>query len=390
MELKKWYKSMIESGVESPPEESWDSIQNELDIDLVWNRLENKLDARKKKLRMVPFSIAALLLLLLGIGSLMYVFIFRQDQLISDVQIASQDTGRTNQEDYTGEDLVQTDLPLASFRETQENTRVIIEDHLINYSGEMLTSESHSSRDPFEKMENIYPISAELSGPDVTNQLAQLQFSESEKITDEVSGKSQISFYTGFSGHLANTWMMNNKTIEGLKKDEFTNTNATMGKNLGFILGTNITGRLGIQAEFYFISQSNQNYQEYQYGKYVSNQIGLDYYTMTLLAKYQPKFLENHHRMMGGGYIGFMKSATQDINGVNFNISDQYSGRDYGILLGYEYSLPVKERLYISTGIISKFGLSNVFSGDEYIPSYLNRTQNISFNFFLSLNYLVF
>jgi hypothetical protein len=390
MELKKWYKSMIESGAVTPPEETWESIQNELDIDLVWNRLENKLGERKKKSRTAIFSIAALLLLLFAIGSLMYVFIFTQEQLISGDQIASQESGKINQEIPVREDLIQPVTPFASLQVNQETAIEVENGTLLTISDEILTLENQLSMGRTEKMENIDPISAQLSGTDVTNQLAQLQFNESEKMTDEVSGKSQMSFYTGFSGHLANTWMMNNKTIEGLRKDEFTTTNATIGKNLGFLVGTNINNRLGLQAEFYFISQSNQNYHEYQYGKYVSNQIGLDYYTMTLLAKYQPKFLESPHRMMGGGYIGFMKSASQDINGVNYNIADQYSGRDYGILLGYEYSLPVKERLYLSTGVMSKLGLRNVFSGNEYIPSYLNRTQNISFNFFLSLNYRIF
>jgi long-subunit fatty acid transport protein len=60
---------------------------------------------------------------------------------------------------------------------------------------------------------------------------------------------------------------------------------------------------------------------------------------------------------------------------------------DYGVVAGYEYIFPLGNQLALGTGFQTKYGLNNIFSGNEIIPDYLNSTRNASVNIILSIRY---
>jgi hypothetical protein len=95
----------------------------------------------------------------------------------------------------------------------------------------------------------------------------------------------------------------------------------------------------------------------------------------------------NPHRLFAGMYTGFLKDATLLLNKTRHNVFDDYSRFDYGVMLGYEYIVQWKKSLTFNIGLFSKVGLSNVFTGNEYVPASLNQTQNAALMLSFSVNY---
>ena len=142
-----------------------------------------------------------------------------------------------------------------------------------------------------------------------------------------------------------------------------------------------------IQSDFLWISQNKQQYNEYINGKYVTSALELDYYTIALQGKYR---FPTKHTMIFGGYFGLMKTAKQSVEEEIFVLDNEYSNYDYGLIVGYEYPISLSRRFTFSPGLFAKVGLNNVFAGNEYIPFYLNKTQNASINLSFSVAYNIF
>jgi hypothetical protein len=195
--------------------------------------------------------------------------------------------------------------------------------------------------------------------------------------------------YLGFTGQMANTWLMSSKTLLGLQPEELTTTNISFGKNIGVQLGAKISSRFMLQSEFFWINQNKQEFNEYVFGNYVTTALELNYYTSTLLAKYQIN-KSKKHQFLFGGYASLMQSAKQKVGSTVSSIFNEYSNFDYGLIVGYEYPIALRNRLVFSPGFSINAGLKNIFDGNEYLPTHLNRTQNLSLNLTFSVSYNIF
>ena len=310
MNLAQWYKSIIESGREIPPEKVWEEIQNELDIDLVWSRVDEEMGRQRAKKRMNVFALAASFFLVIALGGIMFYLIntrrYDSSGLSEQVPVS---------EEYN--DIIATDKPGGIEPSTTLATAVpekvpVTEPVPAPYDPEEFPREEtfagHDLMKPVSPLlSQSIPLNGELTEVPVRYKV------KPEPVVNETTVKPFSSLYIGLSGQLANTWLMNNKTLRGMKRTEFTATHPSFGKSFGLMLGSNLTGRLDFQTEFFLITQNRQNYNEYLYGRYVSNKLELDYYTMSFRVKYQLKNQGLSHRLTGGGYIGYMKNATRDI-----------------------------------------------------------------------------
>jgi hypothetical protein len=74
MNFENWYKTISESNAVIAPERVWNSIKNNLDVDLVWDRVSNKLASSRKKKLFVTFAMAATFLLIISTAVLLYFF----------------------------------------------------------------------------------------------------------------------------------------------------------------------------------------------------------------------------------------------------------------------------------------------------------------------------
>jgi hypothetical protein len=388
MDFDKWYRTEIESNQEDPPEALWEAIQDDLDADLVWLRLSGSLPSKKMPL-WASLSMAASIALIIGLAG--WFFLSGQLSLPSQLPLGKEQPALPIQEMEANAGL-----------EPAEETIISTELYLFNESD--FSSEKIQGLAIFEpdSAEDIYfATTAELlvirpvpvneipgSGPaQATIDSGRSSSLEAEFLASISPERVRPSFSIGLVGQFANTWLLNQKTLRGLQSQELTTTNASFGKNLGLSAQLPISGKSGLRAELFFYSQNRQNYFEYIGGRYTATSLELDYTSISLLYNY--RFGKNHapHLLSMGVYAGALLQARQFEGEAAQKVKDQYSNTDLGLIAGYEYLFPVSDQLFLGTGIFTRFGLTNAFSGNQQIPDYLNHTRNAAFVFSLSLNY---
>ncbi len=403
MNINEWYKKIVDSGTEAPSESVWEGVQDQLDVDTVWTRLDASLSSQVRKKRIAAFAVAATLFLAVSTLGLWYFLspsgmyepkqaaqleqlqveiagdtlsaITQQDEIIADdagilpVPSPVEKELRTTQDLQLAQITPQDDFQSGQFRETAFETAVIPIEPL-----PMLFADAQIHKEQLETF-SLGPSS--LGTGDIATYIGDAVW------TDNLLS----SVYIGFTGQLANTWMLNDKTFSGLKSDELTFTDPSFGSNFGLQIGAGLTHRLGLRAEMMWLNRNRQTYREYINGNFVTNDIILDYYSLKLMARFNTGSHVRPHYLLAGAYTGFMQQATQSINGVSRYVDNEYDNLDYGLILGYEYPFPLTYHLTFTTGVFAKMGLNNIFSGSDRIPWYLNRTRNASLNLSFAISY---
>jgi hypothetical protein len=383
MDFIGWYKKITESARQEPPAAVWENVQNQLDIEAVWNNLEKELPvSRTREKTFFVLAMAASLLVLIGVGFLFLAGPARPDA----VQLAGDKQGQDIFQETPGsvERTFQSLLSSpAEFPTSADRNPGISPDSIPNAGRPQTPAWFPSAlEDP-----NIVGAGQDKDLPftviAATGPLPAFQSSGQGTRKPAPPG-----YYAGITGHLANTWLLNNKTMQGLKSDDLTTSLPSFGYSIGIIAGRPVGRNLDIQAEA-CITSLRQGYNEYLHGQYVNNLMQLSYSSIVFSAKWY--FINNtghnKHSLLLGAYTGLLKNAIQDLDGISYSLTSQYRTTDYGIVAGYEYLHPLGTRFSLGTGFQAKLGLNNIFAGNEMIPGYLNNTRNGSINFMVTLRY---
>jgi hypothetical protein len=414
MDFLKWYKNTIESGQEAPPEELWNDIQNDLDIDMVYNRLEKSLKKERRKVWLWRASAAAGILLFLSTG---IWWLSYSKQAVTPTMVQNNNSEKEEDSLHKAEINITPDSALhlrtAEIRKNAIDRDTIKEEKLIFPDNDNTTlkivkvTHTYNIKDTSDNKNNDI-IVREF---DVKfNTMTSTQFVLPEPKYTEIQGelitglnrpepeknqhKNRLSSSGTFSGltfsafgEFANTWLINPKTIEGLDPQELTATKPTFNNNYGFSIAGSLNERWEIVSSFTVARQNGQQYKEYYQGNYVSNSIHLDYMDIALKARYRPFRNNLNHALSAGIYSGFLQNATQTINGETTNITSDYTNTDFGLVAGYQYLAPVSRNITVGAGFFYRMGLKNVFAGNQMVNSSLNHSTNTSFNFSLSVGY---
>lgn len=418
MNFLNWYKKTIESGKVEPPTYVWDDIQNDLDIDRVYERLEKSLAKDRRKVWIWRASSAAGILLLLSIG---YLVMNRVRQASQEQPIA-QNTPTDNLLSVDTISIQPNDLILQT--DSTSST--------IHFAEEVPTPESVTSgnslivqSDP-EPVKNIISLkpdsfkihtdglemqfvdnshtflnnrisSMEFSMPDFQlitvpeSPLAHLDIPEIKqdipKPINKTSNKLLSKITISANGEIANTWLLSPKTKEAFDPQELTATRPTFKQNFGISIAGTFTERWEVIGQLSLSRQNGQHYKEYYQGKYVSNNIDLEYTDIALKARYRPFRKTLNHAFSAGLYTGLLNNASQIIGSETNDISSDYTKIDYGLIAGYQYFAPITDKITLAAGAFYRQGLKNIFAGNKLISSNLNQSTNTSFNFTISVGY---
>ncbi|MGM0408685.1 MAG: hypothetical protein ACQERU_11925 [Bacteroidota bacterium] len=407
MNFLKWYKNKVESGNLEPPETVWENVQDQLDIDYSWQQINAHLEQKTGVKRQFWYAAAAGLLIFIMAGG--GYWWFSSDNLTLKQQIAEKTT------------IVNDGVDDETLEKTEDQKSG--NDPVIKH--EIITDEKITEPGPIKQSENLVAentsdllkkdqesvITADEILFDENNALIAELTSLDYKMKDISVGREIVlpvtenihhdekpdqervafqKFYTGTTGQLANTWLLNEKTYSGLESTSLTASNASFGSNFGIFAGVNITEKLFLQFDLNILAQNKQDYNEYLEGQYISNEMKFNYSQLGFSLRYiafSNRYMKGEHNIYGGGYWGYLHSAYQVIDSEPYNITDYYAKSDYGVFLGYEYIFPLTKNLGFGTGVKAMYGLNNIYSGDHYIPSYLNKTHNASLNITFSLKY---
>ncbi len=182
-----------------------------------------------------------------------------------------------------------------------------------------------------------------------------------------------------------NTWLLNYETKNGLNPKKLGNTLLTFHQDIGILSTIAIKNQHFIGLEFLWRSGTGQNYQQYINASYVDRNIKLDY------VKLQAYYIWDHRRIPGqtiiGGYTAKLKLAEDTRGKVTFNVNDEYRNLDYGLLIGYQFNIPLKNRIFISPGFRVTCDFINIYEGYAEAFNPFKKTNNIAAGINLSISY---
>ena len=386
----------MESGRETPPEKVWEGIQDELDLDIVWNKVEGSLDNSRRNTPFMLRAIAASFLLLLASATMLYYFVVPDFSDPGRSQVADRpDTPIPDRMPVIEPDRI----PEAVQRETLQLTasdvmqKIAVELPADDDWGTGMIFATDPDGPAFLTSKPGYVADSPESAKTIRTYLAARRIADTpgtditaEGLADTDTRTSQSVFFAGVNGQMGNTWMLNSKTIGGLSANDITDTRPSFGGSYGFVAGVQLFPRMRIQAGVDLLAQNRQRYNEYIHGQYVSTEFQLDYTRLSVLFSFTP-WEQRPWVLHGGGYSAYIRNAEQQINGRAEEVSALYTNSDYGLTAGLGYLHKIDGPLELHTGIFTNYGLKNVFAGSDQAPASLNNTRLFSFQMSISLHY---
>lgn len=432
-----WYKDKVRENAQDPPEEVWENISNQLDVNDVWGKVSGELDERDRAVAgRTKIYYSAMLLLFLTIISGLIGFEKYGDFLFVNEQ---EHTANTSKENTTAEKINQDDpnltgignpltksaedlraegdqkkdnslkLPytsskggeIHSTKNAQKHTK---EDNGSGKGGEdkytgfstgdkLLVEDSakvlESNTETIALLKRIYPSTA-FRLPEATLMIADSSIVSEDGDSNDITAaqedeednekKFERSFKIGLTASAKNTWLLNKTTYSGLEKHTLNTTVPDFGKDLGVLLDYDFSEKLALQGEV-VLAEMGQKYKEYLNGKYVTREINLAYYNVHLLLKYKMTRLlgETESSIIIGSYGGALRTASEIISDNAIDQRNRFRKHDFGAVLGYELNQKVLKNLFFSSGLRFNYGFTNV-NKDK-----MNRTSTGS----LALNFAI-
>jgi len=451
MKFLDWYKNKIESNNLAPDEKVWENIQNHLDIENSWQIIDKKLNKDLRIKRIKQISYAAFFLFLFSLAS--YI-LFKQQNPNKFKKIYTEKTTEHQNPQKKGikiQPIFQPDKKLSPLKgtklkqnkikikkerqkyilsnKTKENNKPTTEVQEVkknNISQKITNAQQVDKINTNQKMANAQQSDKINTNPKITNTQQENKKNDDPKITKiklaklnfkkislgNFSSKNIIwhtqdfpqlgnfknpkkthftKLFVGNTSQIANTWLINDKTINGLKSTNLTSTDISYGSNFGIYLRTNMTKKIDLQLDVNLFSQTKQNYNEYQNGQYVEDALTFNYSQIGLSTKFyhfSDRLIKGEHGVNIGIYGAYLRNAQITSNTETSDLAD-YKPIDYGIFCGYEYIFQVSQNFGFGTGIRSYLGLNNIYAGNEIIPANFNITNNASINITFSMNYRI-
>lgn len=246
---------------------------------------------------------------------------------------------------------------------------------------------------PFKGLNNITSIAkSPINKSDDFNLKSSLEtdvlnLSESEKSSDLKTSKFAIRIIdVGLIYGYKNTWLLNNETRNGLNPEKLGNVEITFRQDMGFASTMELNNRHKFGLEFFWKSESGQNYQQYLNASYVNKNIYIEYLKLQTFYSWENKFIPG--QVLLGGYVARLSKAEEQIAEAKFNTDNRYNDYDYGLLAGYQIEIPLMKRVRFKPSIRFNYNLINIFESDNITLSSFKDTRNLgaSFNVLLSYN----
>ncbi len=411
------YKILFRQFAEEPPADIFENISDTLDINDVWEGVSATLDRKDKikHFKKITRYIVVSLLLLISIGEILLVTnynfkkYFTNDKKVINTKNETPDnpilihptkknyissilnTGGGNINDNhtvpneekndLKKEQMESNLIIATFNKNKSETTN-------NVAGQGILGNNNNND---IKLSYIKPI--QILKIDGVNKKDNLSLENNFSIDNILITESSVqkhSFlprgcYFGISISLNNIWLLNHDTYKGLKKNELDITNLTMGESYGLLGGYNFSDKWCGQVDWFIHAERGQKYTIFREGKQYVKNIHLNYMQWNVVGKYK--------RINIGQFINTNPISLNIVAGPYFSIlqttgENYYSKNDYGFHLDYEYELYLKKFIF-SLALQGDFGLKNIFTGTEIIPSYFNKTDNLALGVNMGIKYFI-
>jgi len=391
-QFKEWYKNKIESNPYDPPEDVWNSIHDELDIENVWQRISHQLYEDRKKIlqRTIPYAAAAAILLLL---LLLNPFKQQRTYDLANNELNKNFPGLNKS--LKQETDKQGDLAAQRAISEEQSSAFIASDISIpsirptaSITVSSITKEEENDR-VLSDLQKLNTLPANLDASLPQPMIAARDIDDETTSAEKEKEKSQSDFYAGLSGELGKSWLLSNKTIYSITESPYSSANPSNDNAFGFLGGVKLNDKWSVELATILNDNRGQIYREYLDGQLVSNKYNLKYSSFSIKGRYKiiSKTLELpvSHNIIFGTYMGYLNNASQIIESESNNIKPDYRNYDLGLLIGYEIDSQILPNYTLSTGIQIDPGLINIYKGNEELPASFNKTYNASIGVSISL-----
>ncbi len=435
-ELIEQYRIQLERSNDQAPEDLWNDIANNLDIDDVWNNIAAELDSeeRSRPITWINKYWAASILFLLSLALSGLWYMNENKQPITkknDFTINSKKASGTKNEqpitkinNLSTSKLIVTDLN--KYKEDKDSKNYISinknSDKKINssnyqveindiqritlikaggssldtlYSQQIAISQTNIDGESkqFQKLYQAVPNDIQKIAPIQGRVLSldTLFFRQIYLSQTNIDGRSKSvrKLYGGITTSVKNTWLYSDETINGFSKSNPT----TNGINIYLDFGINLMYELGsrwrAEGTMFIKSKTGQSYKKYLYGRFIDKDITLNYTQLEISAKY----ISTKHWIRSDAFyftnsFGLYYSKLNS-SAFKSSIYLPYNNYDYGIVLGNNIDFLLLNRVILSPGYRIKCGITNIYAGENGIPASLNKTHNVSLEFRITLYYTI-
>lgn len=412
IEYNKWLQQVeVEEG-----DSVWNDLQDELDFIETWDNISARLDeAKPLKGRLVPMNFlkkmaAAAAILLLLFFPVRYLL--KQPELPSIAEdlskempemdlVTSKETSLVISQQGEVEEEKRMELAQMTITESPVEVDAFMEVMSLQVSTDFtLKTEGGAIEDSVFRIEDF--AFEGLQGPSFNvkdllisqdhiilptlTETAYKDFPEPEKPPGLLASNSFFRIVdVGLVYGYKNTWLLNYETRNGLNPGKLGSVQPTFRQDMGIASTFELFRRHLVGLEFFWKAESGQDYQQYVNASFVDKNIHLDYLKLQAFYCYENNKIPG--QIILGGYAAKLTLAEEQIAGTVFGVNDRYNDFDYGLLAGYQVSVPVVQRIVFKPSIRFNYNLVNIFEGDEIIPGNFKDTRNLAASFNFSLSY---
>ncbi|WP_430814457.1 hypothetical protein [Carboxylicivirga sp. RSCT41] len=412
--------------------EVWREMEDELDIDEVWHVISQELDAGQKRSIIPRFKYwlaAAGVLILLGLTNLMYHFSEQATQPLNGKARLDYKTDLSTDSNHENSNILikpgmdssvmqlqqpnelnvlkqhttellrnEPDAIVCTLRFPKEQSSVIAHSPMLA-SGSFLDPRSNKllqSKTTSVEMKKPFDINIPLvlPAPDTKPMHWTDNFLTQPPVDDRQIVKydqKDSRWTTGVVTALKNTYLLNAETYEGFSSTGMNNSKMTFQPDFGLTIQYAINTKFIFETNLFAASSLKQGYKTYSYGQYVNKETELNYYGAELAIKHNARYSLVGERLLrrniGGVYINHLQSASETLSNTSSDVSSRYASVDYGLIIGQEFEIRSNGPVKVTTGLAVKYGLPNVYVGDDKHPAKLNKTHNASLEFRIGIAY---
>lgn len=447
-EFKNWIKQHIEDNPQEPPEAAWDQIaenleletawegiNQDLELDNLWNNIDNRLHVHEQLLwweragGIMATAIVALLVLMPVVWQLSpqpsAVAEQTQQEATTQTTASALDTEDSDHQPIfpnasdarTSQGIVATPGNLLKPKESQETRRqaagtatdvpVLAKSKTTNrnkvkqtlsnaaeHQDQYLAGHPENGAFALNRPSGMAPDFVFADKGSVLNKitsLPELTTQEEEGIVPAKDRSALQSWRVGLGASARMSWLLNQKTYHAMEKSSLTTSLPAFRQSLSLLAEKQVSPKLAISTEFAVLSETGQRYREYMNGIYGTTDTRLRYSHLNVLFSYNPKGTASlgraQKRWLAGISGGWLHRATQDGPLETNDLTDQYEQMTAGLIIGYEYSIPLSKKIWMQYGLRGHVDIFNAYAGTAQVPAEFRYTRNSFLDFNIGFKY---
>ncbi len=198
-----------------------------------------------------------------------------------------------------------------------------------------------------------------------------------------------FKYEIGITYSLENTWLLNNETRKSFDKKSLISAYSSYTNNYGLTFSYYFDKNNILTTELFLHGKTKQEYGLYDEGKYFTKSIELSYHQLSIFYQYNINQLHRTptaYTIKTGVYISAFTKKQSNLSNYNIARNDNFSKFDYGLKLAVGHKNTIR-RFTIEYGVASKYGIKNIFKGNEFEPSDFNKMHLLHFGGYINLSY---